>query len=474
MLFPTSVFAVFFLVVFYVYWLLRARNLPWHWFLLAASYVFYGWWDWRFLFLIIASSICNHGFAVRMERSSTKSVRKTLLILSLVFNLGLLGFFKYYSFFVHSAFSVFGIFDIVPPLPLLEIVLPVGISFFTFQALSYVVDVYRREIPPAPSLLSFSVYLAFFPQLVAGPIVRADIFLPQLGEEKSYCPLEMTRAGFLILGGLFKKIVLANTLSSYLADPVFADPEWYGGIDTLLGIYGYALQIYCDFSAYSDIAIGVALLLGFRFPDNFRAPYFAMRFQDFWRRWHISLSTWLRDYLYIPLGGSRKGRMRTSCNLMTTFLLGGLWHGASWRFVVWGALHGFYLSVERFLLWAIPLSFRESRARYILRPIAWLIVFHGVCLSWFFFRADTFADAWIMIGKLGDWQTPSELLGYQVVSALVVGFAVQLLDGGRLAPLVKKVERLHPIAQGALAAVILTLILGLGPQGVAPFIYFQF
>lgn len=271
-----------------------------------------------------------------------------------------------------------------------------------------------------------------------------------------------------------KKVVLANTLATYLADPVFDFPEAYGAVDTLLGVYGYALQIYCDFSAYSDIAIGVALLLGFRFPDNFRAPYFATRFQDFWRRWHISLSTWLRDYLYIPLGGSRCGKLRTSCNLMTTFLLGGLWHGANWRFVVWGALHGIYLSIERILLLVVPASFRASRARYILAPLAWLAVFHGVCLSWFFFRADTFQDAWIMMGQLGDWQTPSTLWRPQIMIALIAGFCVQFLDGDRMAPLAAWVDRRHPLLQGVMASVVLTVILGLGPRGVAPFIYFQF
>ena len=474
MLFPTAVFAIFFFVVFGVHWFLRSRGLPWHWFLLLASYVFYGWWDWRFLFLIIFSSVCNHALAVAMHGTDEERTRRIFLVAAVVLNLGLLGFFKYYSFFIQSAYSVMGSVGMVPSLPLLNIVLPVGISFFTFQAMSYVIDVYRQEISPAPTLLSFSVYLAFFPQLVAGPIVRADVFLPQLGPQRADRPLETGRAGVLILGGLFKKIVLANTLATYLADPVFEFPEGYGALDTMLGVYGYALQIYCDFSAYSDIAIGVALLLGFRFPDNFRAPYFATTFQDFWRRWHISLSTWLRDYLYIPLGGSRCGRARTSCNLMITFLLGGLWHGAAWRFVVWGALHGIYLTLERVLLWLVPRSFRESKARFVLAPLAWLTVFHGVCLSWFFFRADTFEDAWIMLGQLGDWETPVTLLQPQILMTLLVGFAVQLVDGDRLTPLMNWVDRRHPITQGILAAVVLTIILGLGPRGVAPFIYFQF
>jgi len=474
MLFPTTVFAVFFLVVFLGNWVLRRYHVAWLWFLLVASYVFYGWWDWRFLILIAGSSVMNHVLAIAIHRHTARQVHRVLLGLALCFNLGLLGFFKYYGFFVESAYSLCGHFGVVPTLPLLEIILPVGISFFTFQALSYVIDVYRNDIPPAPSLLSFAVYLAFFPQLVAGPIVRAATFLPQLGQTPDARPLETGRAGLLILGGLFKKIVLANTLATYLADPVFAFPEAYGALDTLLGVYGYALQIYCDFSAYSDIAIGVALLLGFRFPDNFCAPYFALSFRDFWHRWHISLSTWLRDYLYIPMGGSRRGRVRTSCNLIVTFLLGGLWHGANWRFVVWGALHGLYLSLERLWAWCVPATFRNSRARYILRPLAWIVVFHGVCLSWFFFRADTFADAWLMIRQLRDWQTPAGLLQPQILSVLAVGFLVQLLDGNRLAPVADWVEHRHPVVQGVLAAVVLTIILGLGPQGVAPFIYFQF
>lgn len=486
MLFPTTVFAAFFLVVFLGNWLLQRHRKAWLWFLLGSSYVFYGWWDWRFLFLILFSTVCNHLAAVQIGKAGiatggTATRRHRLwLIAAVVVNLGLLGFFKYYGFFVQSAYRVLGSFGVVPDLPLLDIVLPVGISFFTFQAMSYVMDVYRGAISPAGSLLEFGVYLAFFPQLVAGPIVRAKVFLPQLmrGPRKRVEVVNTGRAAVLILGGLFKKVVLANTLAQVLADPVFSFPEAYGARDSLLGVYGYALQIYCDFAAYSDIAIGVALLLGFSFPDNFRAPYLAVSFRDFWRRWHISLSTWLRDYLYIPLGGSRHGTWRTQRNLVLTFLLGGLWHGASWRFVAWGALHGTYLVAERWFVYllgprvgavAVP-RWMQGAGRWIAR----LIVLHGVCLSWVFFRAETFADGWMLLGNLGDWHTPSTLMSMPIVAIMVLAYLIQFMDGEGAKWLEQWYNRRSPYVQGALAGLVLTVILGMGPRGVAPFIYFQF
>jgi len=475
MLFPTTVFAVFFLFVFSGGWLLIRHRRLWALFMLAASYVFYGWWNWRFLGLIVFCTLVNHAAALLLARFPGRVSRGWVLAVAVAVNLGVLGFFKYYRFFVLSAYALCGHLGISCSLPLLEIVLPVGISFFTFQAMSYVIDVYRREIPPAESVLDFATYLAFFPQLVAGPIVRASVFLPQIRRPENSGFVDTGRAATLILTGLFKKVVLANLLAGRLVDPVFGYPEDYGAVDVLLGVYGYAAQIYCDFSAYSDIAIGVALLLGIRFPANFNAPYFATSFREFWQRWHISLSTWLRDYLYIPLGGSRGGRWCTPRNLLLTFLLGGLWHGAQWRFVAWGALHGVYLVVERALAGWLPVRV-APRGRLAARALhlgAVLLVFHGVCLSWFFFRAETFADAWMLIGNLGTWKPPV-LPGVGTLVLLAAGFAVQLTDGDRLEPVWHWFNRRSFLLQGLIAAFIITLVLGLGPQGVAPFIYFQF
>jgi alginate O-acetyltransferase complex protein AlgI len=481
MLFPTAVFAVFFLCVFAGNWLLADRRTLRKLFLLASSYVFYGWWDWRFLALIIACSLVNHAAAKGMARSGDRlGARRAILMAVLIFDLGVVGFFKYYKFFVLSAYSALHSLGLPCSLPLLDVILPVGISFFTFQAMSYVVDVYRRELEPAHSALDFSTYLAFFPQLVAGPIVRAKVLLPQITGMVDKSHIDAGRASVLILSGLFKKVVVANALAQCVVDRVFEDPAAYSAPDVLLGVYGYAIQIYCDFSAYSDIAIGVALLLGFRFPVNFNAPYFSTTFRGFWQRWHISLSTWLRDYLYIPLGGSRRGSGATYRNLMITFLLGGLWHGAQWRFVAWGALHGVYLIVERVV------GMLSSSRRGMVRGVAWpgwtaglgrlvrgVMVFHLVCLAWVFFRAESFADGWVLLGQLGDWSSVS-LWTRSTCAVVLIGFMSQFLDGTRLAPLWNWLNRQSFLLHGCIVALILTLILGLGPKGVAPFIYFQF
>ncbi len=474
MLFPTTIFAVFFLIVYAGHWLLRGRSIFWKPFLLAASYFFYGYWDWRFLGLIACSSIVNHMLAVAMWRTDKSKLHRLYVILAVVFNLGMLGFFKYYGFFIMSTYQLFARLNLQIALPLLDIVLPVGISFFTFQAMSYVLDVYRKEMEPAPHLIDFAVYLAFFPQLVAGPIVRASILLPQFSNPEPIEKLDLGRAGTLILAGLFKKIVIANYLAANIVDPVFQYPEAYGALDTLFAIYAYAIQIYCDFSAYSDIAIGIALLMGFHFPINFNAPYMATSIQHFWRRWHISLSSWLRDYLYIPLGGSRAGNLLTYRNLFLTFLLGGLWHGAGWTFIAWGFLHGLYLSVER-LIGQLEGRRRlpEWRQSKVLKFGKVVLTIHLVCLSWIFFRAPSFEDAGIMLRQMLDW-TPSEMITIPVLLAIVVGFCLQIFDGNRLERAWNRVSAWPIWVKGLVGAVILTVILALGPRGVAPFIYFQF
>lgn len=477
MLFPTIAFALFFGVVYTGHRWLLPYPRAWKWFILAASYFFYGWWDARFVGLLVVSSIVNHAIARRIVRNSAARPRTRWLTLALVFNLGTLGFFKYYGFFTMQIYWASAQFGFTPPLPLLDIILPVGISFFTFQAMSYVIDIYRRQLEPTEHLLDFAVYLAFFPQLVAGPIVRAKVFLPQLTTLFQADRIDAGRAATLILSGLFKKIVVANYLAQHIVDPVFAHPGAYGALDNLFAIYAYAIQIYCDFSAYSDIAIGLALLLGLHFPLNFNAPYFADSIQDFWRRWHISLSTWLRDYLYIPLGGSHHSSARTYRNLFITFLLGGLWHGAAWTFIVWGLIHGCYLMLER----AWSQRYKKVRtpsapsARSAGRIIRMIIVFHLVCLTWIFFRSETFADAATMLHQLiVGWSMAPQWITPWLLVVLVVGWLTQFMDGNRLAALWDRCTSWNPIYQGALAALLLMVILALGPKGVAPFIYFQF
>jgi D-alanyl-lipoteichoic acid acyltransferase DltB (MBOAT superfamily) len=478
MLFPSAAFAIFFLIVYTGHRLLLPYRLAWTYFMLGASYFFYGYWDWRFVGLLVVSSTVNHAIAVLLHKAPDGARRRrTLMVLALIFNLGTLGYFKYYGFFTMQVYAVCARMDWSVSLPLLDIILPVGISFFTFQAMSYVIDVYRRELEPTRNWAQFAVYLAFFPQLVAGPIVRAKVFLPQLDTFRDVKSIDVGRATALILCGLFKKIVIANTLSQQLVDPVFANPSAYGALDNLFAVYGYAIQIYCDFSAYSDIAIGIALLMGFHFPLNFNAPYFAVSIQDFWRRWHISLSTWLRDYLYIPLGGSKGSSARTYRNLFLTFLLGGLWHGAAWTFVMWGALHGAYLMLERVVAtWRgkKPTPEAEQPLWAPGRILRMVWVFHLVCLSWIFFRAETFADATDMVRQLftGDlkWAQMTGVLA----GVMIVGWLSQFMDGVRMSQAWNRFSRWHPVVQGATAAVILIAILALGPKGVSPFIYFQF
>jgi len=464
-LFPTLEFAIFFAVVLPVCWALNERLWSWKAFVLLASYFFYGWWDWHFVGLLIGLTLINHALAHLLHVSRGKR-RRLLLTLALVLNLGTLAFFKYFGFFTLSLDAVLAAVDSPVRPPLAEILLPVGVSFFTFQAISYVVDVHRRRVLPT-TLLDFAVYLALFPQLIAGPIVRAAELLPQLRWCRDPEHIPVGRAFRLIAGGLFKKVVLAERLAASLVDPVFADPAAHSAAAIWLGVYGYAAQIYCDFSAYSDIAIGVALLMGLRFPDNFNAPYTATSLQDFWRRWHMTLSKWLRDYLYIPLGGSQRGTLKTYRNLMITMLLGGLWHGAAWRFVLWGGLHGGYLAAERALGVRRPSTVWGAWGRRL-----W--TFHFVCFCWIFFRAPSMPRATEVLSGMVSAGGPPLPIEPAAWASLVVGLGAQYISSSRWRRLEDGFARLPPVAQGAVAAGTLAGINALSPPGVAAFIYFQF
>ncbi len=460
MLFPTVTFAVFFLVVLPVSWALMPYRSLWAGWMLLASYVFYGWWDWRFVFLLAGSTIVNHGFAVAIFRVRRRRYRKMLLAGALAFDLGLLAWFKYANFFLTSADNAVGTSWIA------NVVLPIGISFFTFMAISYIVDTYRGELVP-PSLARFAVFQAFFPHLVAGPIVRASELLPQLETPRDPRRVDVPRAFFLIVSGLFLKVVIANELAVGIVDAVFSAPRAHSSLEVLVGVYGYAIQIFADFCGYTNIAIGLALLLGFHFPQNFDAPYTAVSLQDFWRRWHMTLSRWLRDYVYIPLGGNRKGRLLTYRNLLLTMLLGGFWHGASWTFVVWGSIHGAGLAAERALGWR-PVT---PLARWCGR----LLTFHLVCLGWIFFRADSLARAGEVIGRLfSGWGEPSPLVSSGVLLAILAGLLVQYVRVDALRAVLGGFDRLPVPLQAATVAICLMLINTLGPEGVAPFIYFRF
>jgi alginate O-acetyltransferase complex protein AlgI len=476
MLFNSLAFAVFLPVVLAGYYVLnqRAQNL----WLLAASLVFYGWWDPRFLLLLAVPTVIDYVCALRIAGARSREARKRYLLFSVATNLAILGFFKYFNFFVDSAVVAIEALGLEASRPLLEVVLPVGISFYTFHELSYVIDVYRGHLAPVRDFSVYVLYVLYFPQLVAGPIARASSLLPQLVRKREVT-WEHVRAGLvLMLVGFFKKIGIADAVAP-LVDERFLDPAACSGADLLLALYLFSLQIYCDFSGYTDIARGVSKLFGIELLLNFNHPYFAENITDFWRRWHISLSTWLRDYLYVPLGGNRGGTLRTYRNLMLTMLLGGLWHGASWTFVVWGGLHGLYLSVHKYFL-----EHRAPRAER-LAPVAGgarllkiAATFHLVALAWIFFRADSFAAAWAYLVGIATWQPAGAVqplawldprLAVLVVTFLALEF-VQARDGEQTSLL-----RYHWAARGLSYAWLVVVTLAFGGIGVQiPFIYFQF
>jgi len=468
MLFPTLTFGIFFLLLYSAAWLLRSSNEWRKIVLLVASWIFYGWWDARFVLLLILSGVLNWGAArLILAAGARPRVRKAWLALGIAANLSILGFFKYYGFFMVQAETLLHLAGWQRDLAILQVVLPVGISFFTFQGMSYVIDVYRRRATPA-SLLDMTLLMSFFPHLVAGPIVRASHLIPQFRRVP-----EMTRGmaamGIsLIVWGLFKKAVIASELATGLVDPVFFDPAAHGPFDLACAAYGYAVQIYCDFSAYSDMAIGIAALFGYRFPHNFNQPYRASSLQDFWRRWHISLSSWLRDYLYVSLGGSRRGLARLCLSLMGTMLLGGLWHGASWNFVIWGALHGTILGAER--LW------REFRpARWPALP-AWAgvaITFHIVLLGWIFFRSASFEDSLAFLGGLGGGGA-STLATPLLLALILVGMGFHFMPRLSVQRVAMRVRALPAPLVGLGAGLLILIVDAMRPDGVAPFIYYQF
>ena len=466
MSFPTIEFAAFFLVVYVLSWLFMPHPRLWRPFILVVSYFFYGWVDPRWVLLLVGSSVVNTFAAQVIARTPSDTVRKRALAAAVVFDVGLLAVFKYLGFFVVSMNDALDEIELGTPLPLMQVVLPIGISFFTFQAISYVVDVYRRETPAA-SLGDVAILQSFFPHLVAGPIVRANELLPQLRTPRDPRVVLAGPALLLIAGGFVKKTVVADELARRIVDPVFNDPLGRSGPEVLLAIYAFAGQIYCDFSGYTDMAIGLALLLGFKLPQNFNRPYTATSLRQFWRRWHMTLSRWLRDYLYIPLGGNRGGPRRTYRNLMATMLLGGLWHGAAWTFLVWGAIHGSALSAER------ALSARIG-SRRIPPFVAWLVTFNVVCLAWVFFRAPDLATAFDVLGRVGAGG-PSPLVTLPVVALTVAAVAVQTVPPGWWHSVEAWLVARPAIVQGvALGLIVVAADAAVGEQGVAPFIYYRF
>jgi alginate O-acetyltransferase complex protein AlgI len=471
MLFDSTAYVLFLILVVLVYWRLPLRKQ--NYFLLAASYFFYGWWDWRFLILMAGSTLVDYFVARKIAATSNDRTRRLLLLFSIVLNLSFLGVFKYFNFFVDSTARLAALLGLKQiPVSVWRILLPPGISFYTFQEVAYIVDVYHRKLEPAKSLVDYALFISLFPHLIAGPIQRPSHLLPQVQKSRSWDPAKAFDGLILILEGLFRKVVIADNCA-LIANAAFGGS--FGGPNTmtvLLGTYAFAWQIYGDFSGYSSIARGSAQLLGFHFMVNFRQPYLAESLQDFWRRWHISLSTWLRDYLYIPLGGNRLGNFRTYINLMLTMLLGGLWHGANWTFVVWGGIHGVGLAIERLFTGAK----RElaSSPTFFARWVRRIILFQVVCLAWIFFRAPSLHGAWEQIVGLTIWEwSPAYLtaLLFLAVYAAVLFLLDLQLEVSNAEHVFASRSYSWRIATGIAFCVLITLF---GANQESAFIYFRF
>lgn len=520
LIFNTGLFLVLFTAFYAVYILTKNQKSFRIIYVLLFSLFFYYKSSGLYFFLLIASTVWDYFLGLAMHRcdENQRTKRTLFLILSMIGNLGMLGFYKYSGLLTATINNLTG-----AEIPVLDLVLPVGISFFTFQTMSYSIDVYRRDLKPSKDILEFAFFVSFFPQLVAGPIVRAKDFLPQIRESLGLDKKELGYAFWLIIGGLFKKAIISDYISVNFVDRVFANPLQYSGAENLLAVYGYTIQIYCDFSGYSDMAIGLALLMGFRLPPNFNAPYQSLSVTEFWRRWHISLSSWLRDYLYISLGGNRKGsfgsiffilvfaalfymlwptylllliyvavgiiallyanfggesaknQVFTYLNLSVTMLLGGLWHGASWRFVVWGALHGGALALERMFK---PLT-KRWKGNILMKALGWFWTFHFVAFCWIYFRAPSFNDANSIIWQIA-YNLDFAMLGtvitgyYKVFILLGIGYLIHFFP-----PKFEKwLETNFSLSPWPVQAVALAFYIWLTIQiagtEVHPFIYFQF
>jgi len=470
LLFSSALFMGLFLAFYLVYAFIHKYNRLRTVYILLFSLFFYYKAGGMYVILLAVTAVFNYFLSVAMHKAEEPGKRKVFIVLSIVSNLGILAYYKYTNFIIDNINAISG-----SDISFRDIMLPIGISFFLFQTISYAVDIYRKEIEPAKNLLDFCFYLCFFPQLVAGPIVRAKEFLPQIYEKLKLTKEELGAAFFLIMAGLIKKAVISDYISLNFVDRVFDSPSSYTAIENLLAAYGYAIQIYCDFSGYSDMAIGLALLLGFKLPVNFLSPYKSKSVTEFWRRWHISLSSWLRDYLYISFGGNRRGKVRTYVNLFLTMLIGGLWHGAAWRFVAWGGLHGAALAVERLLK-----PYVKIPQNIFTRIACMFLTFHFVAFAWIFFRARDFGTATELIGKIGKLSFQAEhwtsvVTVYQnVLIMLAAGFVTHFFPD-KYTQQIRKLFIAMPVAVKALVfGLALWLVQATASSEVQPFIYFQF
>ncbi len=469
MIFSSGFFLFLFLGFMAVYSLVYKHNKLKNIYLTLFSIFFYYKSSGLYFILLLITAVVDYNLARQIARTENQRKRTLFLVISLFVNLGMLVYFKYTNFFMSMVYDVMN-----KPFDLLNIFLPVGISFFTFQSLSYTIDIYRRNIEPVKDISEFAFFVTFFPQMVAGPIVRASVFLPQVRQAPFVSRDDFGKAVFLICIGLFKKAVISDYISMNFVDRIFDNPGLYTGLENLFGVYGYALQIYCDFSGYTDMAIGIALMLGYKLPVNFDSPYQSASITEFWRRWHISLSSWLRDYLYISLGGNRKGKIRTYINLMITMLLGGLWHGAALRFVIWGALHGIGLAFEKFFnsLVSIPKN-------KLTRILGVLLTFHFVCFTWVYFRADNMVVVKAMLTQITTAFHPEIMgdfiKGYPYILMLMaLGFILHFIPANIENYTRQLVVKSPFVLKVAYLVVIVFIVIQIKSSEIQPFIYFQF
>ncbi|MCG1037811.1 MBOAT family O-acyltransferase [Polaribacter sargassicola] len=485
MIFNSLDFAIFLPIVFILYWFvfnksLKLQNLL----IVAASYLFYGWWDWRFLSLIIFSTIIDYSIGRKLKVEENTKNRKLLLWISILVNLGLLGFFKYYNFFLENFVAAFSFFGSEIKVNSLNIILPVGISFYTFQTLSYTIDVYRKKLEPTDNFIVFAAFVSFFPQLVAGPIERATNLLPQFTKERKLKFLNIQFGLIRILWGLFKKVVVADRLS-LTVNSVYNSPDDFGGIHYIIATILFAFQIYCDFSGYSDIAIGTARMFNFKLMENFRSPYFSKSLGEFWRRWHISLSTWFRDYIYIPLGGNRVKKHRFYLNTFLVFVISGFWHGSKWTFIIWGAIHGIILVLENILYSKKTITNKNKSVVYSI--IKTLVTFTIVCIAWIFFRANSTSDAFLIVSNLFDFSQPLlsvtrgmhlylnnplwKFIGNFILIAVLL-FIEYLIINKKISEVI--IIKKKPLFRWCIYTSLILIIMIFGFYEIDQFIYFQF
>ncbi|MCM1337886.1 MAG: MBOAT family protein [Candidatus Amulumruptor caecigallinarius] len=474
LLFNTGLFLVLFAGFIIIYSLIRRWKNAKLIFVILFSLYFYYKSSAEYCLILLAVCVMDFVLGVLMGRAKRNWVRRLIVTVNVLMNVGMLVYFKYFRLFMETLFDLTQLkwdFD--------DIILPAGISFFTFRSISYIVDLYRRKMEPCHNLLEYTFYLTFFPPLLAGPVVRAKDMLPQVKANEPATRAMISEGLFLIVAGLIKKVIVADYISENFVSRVFDNPSLYSGFENLMAVYGFLIQLYCDFSGYSDIAIGIALLLGYRFLDNFRAPFKSQNPTEFWHRWHISLSTWLRDYLYIPLGGNRKGTARKHFNLMTTMVIGGLWHGASWMYMIWGALQGIFLVIHKEIKRLFPALSEDKKGQWWRVGANMFFTFNLIAISFVFFRSRSLDDAAAM-GKqiVSDFHlsvAPQFVEGYLfIVLAILLGYFMHLAPGSWSTAVKRLLDRTPLVLLAVILALVIILIIQVRQSDIVPFIYLQY